>query len=173
MSSPRLPEKESRVSSDDERRAMKLRRFSSGVTIGMIVLCNTIFLSGLWASGVNLERLIRTPETFNPVRDVCLRLGWMKVVGGKEPVQLCTEWINLADPSGDTHNFQKETQVKQGADGKLYFDHGARVDYRLFVFVLFVAAVVAFGLWLKRHLVMLYRIRLETPTAPNSLFFHQ
>lgn len=153
---------------EDDRRAGKIRRFSSWMTILMILACNAIFLLGIWWSGVNLDRLVRMPDTFNPKEDVCLRLGWQKVIGSSELVRLCQEWIRLSDPSGATHQFQRETEVKQDAQGRLYFDHGALVDYRLFALVLFIACVVIFGTIMKRFLVGRYRIRLEAAARHSS-----
>ncbi|MBI4400761.1 MAG: hypothetical protein HY581_03925 [Nitrospirae bacterium] len=147
----------------DGGKAHRLRRYTYGVTAAMIVLCNAVFLLGVWGSGVNLDRLIRMPDLFDPTKDICLRLSWHKVAGLDQQVRLCSEWINLSDPSGDTHTFQRDTTVVQGADGKLYFDHGSRVDYRLFLLGAFVVAVIAFGLMLKRYLIARYRMRLETP----------
>lgn len=145
----------------EEEKRYKLRRYSYGVSVAMILLCNTVFLAGLWGSGVNLDALIRTPDVFDPTKDVCLRLSWHRVTGSAEPVKLCNEWINLADPSGETHKFQKDTKVVQGADGKLYFDHGAQVDYRFFLLAIFVIVVIAGGVTLKRYLITRYRIRLD------------
>lgn len=157
------------VAADEaEQRGLKVRRYAARVTVLMIVLCNAVLVLGVWGSGVNLDRLIRFPDIFNPSQDVCLRLAWHKVVGANEPVRLCSEWINLADPTGETHRFQHETQVVQGADGKLYFDHGERVDYRLLLFVAFVAAIIVSGVLLKRYLIAQYRLRLETAGAESS-----
>jgi hypothetical protein len=144
-----------------EEKSRLVRRFRLLTTIGMIILCNAIFLLGIWGSGVNLDALIRTPETFNPIKDICLRLTWRKVTGDDQPVRLCSEWINLSDPSGNTHALQKETEVVKDADGKLYFNHGPQVDYRLFLFGLFVVAIMAFGMLLRRYLIRRYEMRLE------------
>lgn len=146
-------------------KAEKLRRFSLIVTIALIVLCNAVFLLGLWGSGVNLDSLIRTPELFNPAKDVCLRLGWHRVAGVDDPIRLCNEWIQLSDPSGDTHKLHHETKIVKGADGRLYFDYGALVDYRLFFYGIFVAAVIAAGLVAKRYLIARYRLRLAGERA--------
>lgn len=159
---PAFPEPLAGRSPGHDRNALRVRRYTTGVTVAMIVLCNAVFLFGIWISGVNLERLIRIPDLFDPVQDICLRLGWHRVAGLNEPVHLCSEWIHLSDPSGETHKFQAETRVVQGADGKLYFDHGSRVDYRLFVLAGFVVAVIALGLMLKHYLITRYRGRLET-----------
>lgn len=147
----------------EERKKRQLRRYTYAVSTFMVVLCNVVFLLGLWGSGINLDTLIRTPDIFDPTTDVCLRLSWHKVAGAQDPVRLCNEWINLSDPSGETHKFQKDTKVVQGADGKLYFDHPARVDYRLFLLGAFVVAVIAAGMLLKRYLIARYRLRLEVP----------
>jgi hypothetical protein len=150
----RLPDEER------EHRLWRLRRYTVMVTVSLILICNAIFLLGLWGSGVNLETVLRTPDVFNPVSDICLRLSWRKVSGDDQPVRLCAEWINLSDPSGETHTFHRDTQVVKGADGNLYFDHGLRSDYRLWVFVGSVAALVGAGMAVKRRLISRYRIRL-------------
>lgn len=152
----------------ESRKGERLRRYSSAVTAAMIVLCNGVFLLGLWGSGVKLDSLIRIPDPFNPTNDVCLRLSWHRVAGLEEPIRLCSEWINLSDPSGETRKFQQETQVVQGADGKLYFDHGARVDYRFFLFGTFVVVVIVLGVSLKRYLIARYRERLGIPSGNMS-----
>jgi hypothetical protein len=160
------------VDADEEQRRLKVRRYATWITVLMIVLCNAVFLLGVWGSGVNLNRLIRFPDIFNPTQDVCLRLTWHRVVGSEEPVRLCSEWINLADSSGETHTFQNETKVVQAADGKLYFDHGARADYRLLLFVSFVVALVISGILLKRYLISRYRLRLEMTGAKSPSPIH-
>jgi hypothetical protein len=143
-----------------EQQLSQLRRYTTVVTVGLILGCNAIVLLGIWGSGVNIESLFRTPDVFNPAKDICLRLSWHKVAGVEQPVRLCYEWINLSDPSGHTHTFQQDTEVVQGADGNLYFDHGLRADYRLFLFAAFVLAVLLGGVAAKRFLIARYRIRL-------------
>ena len=56
-----------------ELRAKKVRRFASGVSIAMMVVCNGIFLFGLWVTGTSFERLVRTPDVYNAKQDICLR----------------------------------------------------------------------------------------------------
>ncbi|MFM8551537.1 MAG: hypothetical protein ACKOCD_04365 [Nitrospiraceae bacterium] len=145
----------------EDHKAGQLRRYSYWVSTALVIVCNAVFLAGLWGSGVNLDALIRTPDVFDAAKDVCLRFTWHNVVGSQEPVRLCSEWINLSDPSGDTHTFQQQTKVVRGGDGKLYFDHGAQVDYRLFLLALFVALVIALGVTAKRRLIASYRMKLD------------
>ncbi|WP_447976845.1 hypothetical protein [Candidatus Nitrospira bockiana] len=144
-----------------EEAAARLRRYSLLVTVAMMILCNAIFLGGMWISGLNLDKLIRIPDHFNPMQDVCLRFTWRKVEGDTQPIRLCSEWLNLSDPSGETHKIQSETEVVKGGDGRLYFDDGEQVDYRLFVFGAFVVSIIVFGVWLKRVLIRRYRLQLE------------
>ena len=151
-----------------ELRAKKVRRFSSGISIVMMVVCNGIFLFGLWITDTNFERLVRTPDAYNSKQDICLRLAYRNVPGAENPVQFCSEWINLADSSGRTHTFQKDTEIKQGADGKFYLDYGPLVDYRLFLVVAFVVVILVFGVVLKRHLVNRYRMKLETAAHQSA-----
>lgn len=149
-------------SPEAELRAKKVRRFASGVTVAMMVVCNGIFLFGLWITGTTFDRLVKTPDVFDPKQDICLRLAYKNVPGAENPVQFCSEWINLSDSTGRTHTFEKETEIKQGADGKFYLDYGPLVDYRLFVVAAFVILIVVSGILLRRHLVNRYRIKLET-----------
>jgi hypothetical protein len=143
----------------------QVRRYGLWVTIGMMVLCNAIFLGGMWLTGIRLEQLIRIPDIFNPLQDICLRFTWHQVEGDDQPVRLCSEWILLSDPSGETHTLQKETEVVKGGDGRLYFDYGAQVDYRVFLFGAFVIAIIIFGIWLKRYLIRRYRMHLQQHTS--------
>jgi hypothetical protein len=160
------------VTDDVESRKALVRRFAGAVSFAMMVLCNAIVLVGLWASGINLDELATTPDVFNSKQDICLRLGWHSVTGATEPVRLCSEWINLSDPSGKTHQIQREIKLRQGSDGQYYVDQGIHADYRLLILVLFVVAVIAFGLVVKWYLVNRYRLRLESAAGHGASLVH-
>jgi len=149
-----------------EEQRRRLRRYSLLITVTMMVLCNAVFLFGLWATGANLDKLIKIPESFNPLQDICLRFIWRPVAGEEQPVRLCSEWIMLSDPTGETHTIQKEIEVVKGGDGRLYFDYGTLVDYRLFVFAGVVGMIITLGIWGKRNLIRRYKASLE---RENSL----
>ena len=155
-----------------EARKAQVRRFARVVSLAMIILCNAIVLVGLWASGMNLDELAATPDVFNSKQDICLRLGWQPVTGAPEPVRLCSEWINLSDPSGKTHQIQREIKLQQGPDGQYYADRGIHADYRLLILMLFVVAVIAFGLAAKWYLVSRYRQRLESTAGHGAALVH-
>ena len=157
---------------DDEKRAAKVRRFATLVTVGLIVFCNVVLLFGVWVSGVNLDELVKTPDLFNAKEDVCLRLTWERIPGASDPVRLCSEWINLADPSGKPHYLAKDIAVRQGPDGRYYFDRGVRPDFRLLGLALFVGAVLLFGMWTRRYLVSRYRLQLGMAAPRNSSGLH-
>lgn len=157
---------------DDEKRAAKVRRFATLVTVGLIVFCNVVLLFGVWVSGVNLDELVKTPDLFNAKEDVCLRLTWERIPGASDPVRLCSEWINLADPSGKPHQLAKDIAVRQGPDGRYYFDRGVRPDFRLLGLALFVGAVLLFGMWARRYLVSRYRLQLGMAAPRSSSGLH-
>lgn len=152
--------------------AAKIRRFAIVVTVGMIVLCNCILLLGVWVSGVNLDELVKTPDLFNSKEDICLRLTWQRVTGAAEPVRVCSEWINLADPTGKPHLLAKDVKVRQGPDGQYYFDKGIRADFRLLGLALYVGAVLLFGMWARRYLVSRYRLQLNLAEPRGSIGLH-
>jgi hypothetical protein len=142
-------------------RQRRVRRFSVLITLALIVACNAVILLAIWTSGINLDGLFRAPDRFNPARDECLRYNWHKVSGVQQPVRLCYEWINLSDPSGNTHTFQSDTEIVLGADGKLHYAQGERVDARLWLLLAFVSGVVAAGMGLSKFLIARYRMRVE------------
>jgi len=146
-------------------RAAKVRRFTKLLTVALIVACNCVLLFGVWVSGVNLDELMKTPDLFDSKKDVCLRLTWQKVSGAPDPVRVCSEWINLADPTGTPHQLAKDLHVKQGPDGRYYFDRGIQADFRLLGLALFVGLVVAMAMWVRRYLVGRYRLRLEATAS--------
>lgn len=142
-------------------RQKQLRRFTLGTTIVLILLCNAVFLLGIWWSGVNLERVFSSPEFYDPTQSHCLRLAWTKVAGIDRPVQVCYEWIDLSDPSGRTHTWSQEIAVVKGADGHFYYGQEIQADYRLIGLAVFVLTILATGMLLKWYLIKRYRSRLE------------
>jgi hypothetical protein len=163
---------ETTATGDVESRQALVRRFAWVVSLAMIIFCNAIVLVGLWASGINLDELATTPDVFNSKQDICLRLGWQSVTGAADPVPLCSEWINLSDPSGKTHQIQREIKLRQGPDGQYYVDRGIHADYRLLILMLFVVAVIAIGLVAKWYLVGRYRLRLESAAGHGAALVH-
>lgn len=161
MSSQRPVAVSTAAMNDEAFRKAQVRRFTSAVTVVLIVLCNAVFLVGMRISGVNLDELLKTPDVFNPTSDICLRLTWQRLTGSPEPLRLCSEWINLSDTTGTPHLLDKDTQVKPGPDGRYYVDQGVKADYRLLGFVGFVAAVIVSGMLIRRYLVNRYRLQLE------------
>ncbi|MDF0673326.1 MAG: hypothetical protein P0120_03135 [Nitrospira sp.] len=157
---------------DVGRRADKIRRFSLGVSLTLMVLCNAILLLGLRLSGINLDDLVKTPELFNVKQDVCLRLTWQSFPGVNEPVRLCSEWLNLSDPSGNPHFLQPDTKLKKGLDGQYYVDQGIQADYRLLMLILFVTVIIVGGVRAKWFLVNRYRLRLESTEGRRASPVH-
>ncbi|OGW86887.1 MAG: hypothetical protein A3K11_13475 [Nitrospirae bacterium RIFCSPLOWO2_12_FULL_63_8] len=150
----------------EQRNTLRVRRFTVGLTIGLIIVINALFLLVLRGSGLDLDRIFAERDFFDPVRDVCLRLAWYNPVGEKEPVRLCQEWINLGDPSGKVYRNQQDMVIVKGADGKVYAKEGAG-DGRLVALVVFLVALVAGGMWLQRHLIARYRSRLSAAAEKN------
>jgi hypothetical protein len=161
------------VTGDAEVRKALVRRFARLVSLGLIIICNAIVLIGVWASGINLDELAVTPDVFNSKHDICLRFAWQPVEGAADPMRICSEWINLSDPSGKTHRLQREIKFREGPDGgKYYVDQGEHADYRLLLLVLIVVAVIALGVVVKWYLVSRYRLRLESGPSHGASLFH-
>ena len=157
---------------DEARRADKIRRFSLLISIVLVVVCNAILFAGLRLSGINLDDLVKTPDLFNAKQDVCLRFTWQSLPGANEPVRLCSEWLNLSDPSGTPHYLQPDTKLKKGLDGQYYVDQGVQADYRLLMLMLFVAMIIIGGVRAKWFLVNRYRLRLESTDGRRASPVH-
>ena len=83
-------------------------------------------------------------------------------------MRLCYEWIDRSDPSGNTHTFQPDTEIVLGADGKLHYDLGERVDGRLFILLAFIGTVLALGMAVSRFLIARYRARLDASGSAGA-----
>ena len=161
------------VTGDAEARKALVRRFARLVSLVLIIICNAIVLVALWASGSNLDELVATPDVFNSKHDICLRFAWQPVAGTADPIRICSEWINLSDPSGKTHQLQREVKFREGPEGGQYYvDQGEHADYRLLILVLAVVAVIAFGLFVKWYLVSRYQLRLESAAGHEASLGH-
>lgn len=136
--------------------AQKMRWFSRGVTIGLIVICNALLLGGWWISGVDLESALSKPELYDPRNGHCVGVTWAKVEGVDGLLKVCTEWLDFSDISGEIHRLPPDKAIAMGADGNLYFPGQVNENYRLIGLVFFVIVVVASGMWLKRVLIGKY-----------------
>ena len=172
MPSDATPDPTTGASSDEVSQQARVRQFSSRVTWALIVLCNGVLVVGVWMSGVNLDDLVKTPDTFDPASDICLRLTWEHLSGASDPIRVCSEWINLSDPAGQPHRLDKHMKLKREADGRYYVDREIAADYRLIAFVGFVVVVVISGLLIRRHLVDRYRLRVGLAATQNSTGIH-
>jgi hypothetical protein len=131
------------------------------VTILLIVVCNALLLGGLWMSGVDLDIALSKPELYDPKNGYCVRVGFANVVGVDRPIQICTEWLNLSDPSGNTHQIREGIGLAMGADGQLYYQARQGENFRLIALVMFVILVIGSGMWAKRYLISRYQLQLQ------------
>src|SRR3989449_2775303 len=115
----------------EDQIAGQVRRYTVRLAVCFIVGVNALFLLVLWGSGVDLDQIFAERDFFDPTRDICLRMAWYKPAGEQDPVRLCKEWINLGDPAGRVHKFNKDLQVVKGTDGKVYAKEGDRKSTRL------------------------------------------
>ena len=146
---------------DVASRINRLKWFTAGVSIILILLCNAMFVVGWWVSGVNLDRALSNPEIYDPTNSYCVQVVWTHVIGVEGPVKVCSEWLDVSDPSGNTHALRQDTALAMAADGQLYYQGQREEDFRLMGLVVFVIVVVGLGVWVKHYLIVQYRIRLQ------------
>ena len=140
---------------------LKMRWFSWGVTIGLMVLCNGFLLGGWWISGVDLESALSKPELYDPQNGHCVGVTWSKVEGVEGLIKVCTEWLDFSDITGETHRLPPGKAIAMGLDGNLYFPGQAHENYRLIGLVIFVIVVVMTGMWFKQFLIRKYLYHLR------------
>jgi len=151
----------------EQRIADQVRRYTVRLAVCLMVGVNALFLLVLWGSGVDLDQIFAERDLFDPTRDICLRMAWYKPLDEQDPVRLCKEWINLGDPTGSVHKFNKDLQIVKGTDGKVYVKESAG-DGRLIAVVITVVLLVAGGMWLQRHLIARYRARLAAAADKHA-----
>ena len=129
----------------------------------MIVLCNALLLLGLWVSGIDLDVALSKPEFYDPKNGYCVRVALAHVVGVDRPIQICAEWLELSDPSGNTHHIREGLGLTMGADGQLRYQTRQMENFRLIALVVFVIVVIGSGMWAKRYLISRYQLLLQNP----------
>ncbi len=151
-----------RPNHDHEEKSRRVKRFTTIVTIGLMIGCNALLLLGLWVSGVDLETTLAKPELYDPANGHCIGVQWAKVAGAEGLVKVCTEWIDFSDMTGKTHSLPPGRMLAMGADGNLYFSGQSGENYRLIALMIFAIVVMASGIWIKRRLIANYHLRLQS-----------
>jgi len=144
----------------------RVKWFSRGVTVLLIVGCNGILLGGLWASGINLEIVLSQPELFDPSRGACVGVAWVDVVGADRPLRLCSEWLDFRDISGNTHKILQHEVIAMKTDGQLYYRDQHHSHRQVAWLVGSVIFVMGGGMWVKHSLIRWYRTRVERGEGP-------
>ncbi|GJL65906.1 MAG: hypothetical protein NPIRA05_08770 [Nitrospirales bacterium] len=152
------------MSTDDRDR--RLIWFSRGVTVVLILVCNGLLVFGWWMSGLNLDVALSKPELYDVSSHYCVKVTFMKVVGVERPMKVCTEWLDLADPSGNTHTIREGQALTVGVNGALHYQEQRNEDYRLIGLVLFVILVMGSGMWAKQYVIAQYVRRQDRRKRP-------
>ena len=153
---------------DEASLSKRLKWFSSGLSILLIIVCNAMLVAGWWISGVNLDRALSKPEIYDQNNAYCVQVSWIRVSGVEGPVKVCSKWLDVSDLSGDTHSIQPGVPLAMGTDGQLYYEGQRDEDYRLIGLVVFVIAVIGLGMWVKSYLITKYQLRLQTLDEQSS-----
>lgn len=140
----------------------RLKRFTLVVTVALIIVCNALILTGLWVSGVDLEKILSKSELYDPVNGHCVQVTWLEVVGVDGLVKVCSEWLDFSDISGETHLFPEGKTLAMGPDGNLYVSGHPAENYRLIALMIFAIVVIISGMWTKQMLIAKYQDRLQS-----------
>ena len=139
----------------------RFRWFRFGVTILLIIVCNSLLLGGLWASGLDLDFVLTNVELYDPASGHCVRAAWTSVSGIEQPIQVCTEWLDTTDPTGHLHTLRKNEPLAMGVSGNLYYQNARKTDRHLLGLLAFTVVVIVLGMWAKRFLLKWYQLRLN------------
>ena len=138
----------------------RFRWFRLGITLVLIIVCNALLLGGLWVSGLDLDFVLTNSELYDPVSSYCVRVAWKKVLGVDSPVQVCSEWLDTTDPTGQVHKLRRNEPLAMSSDGNLYYPNARKSDHQLLGLLVFTVAIIFAGMWVKRFLINWYQLRL-------------
>lgn len=139
----------------------RFRWFSFGITLLLIIVCNGLLLGGLWASGLDLDFVLTNTDLYNPEIGHCVGVIWAEVSGVDSPIQVCSEWLDTTDPTGQVHKLRANEPLAMGSDGNLYYQNARNADHQLLGLLAFVVVVIFSGMRLKRFLITWYQLRLH------------
>ena len=139
----------------------RFRWFSFWITLLLIIVCNGMLLGALWASGLDLDFVLTNSELYDPASGHCVGVAWMKVSGVDSPIQVCFEWLDTTDPTGQVHTLRINEPLTMGPDGNLYYQNARNADLQLLVLLVFTIAVIFSGMRLKRFLITWYQLQLQ------------
>jgi hypothetical protein len=145
--------------SDDperERRRLEHRIYSDRVTWTVIMACCLLFFAGIEFTGLDLEHLAWKAGMFDPGKGhVCLRGGWFPTTRGEpDRVQLCTEWIDPSDRTGETHRLSAaDLEIVKGSDGKIRARLTRGINYPLATAAGFLLVILLGGRWVQHLLI--------------------
>ncbi len=139
------------------------RWFRRGITLLLIVVCHLALLGALWVSGLDLlDGVLTDAALYDRRTGHCLRVDWAEVSGVKGPIRVCSEWLDVTDPTGRVHVLKEGEPLAMGVDGNLYYENAGNADRRLLGLVIFAGAVIWLGMRTKRRLLTWYEMRLRT-----------
>ena len=139
----------------------RFRWFSFWITFLLIIVCNGMLLGALWASGLDLEFVLTNSELYDPASGHCVGVAWMKVSDVDSPIQVCSEWLDTTDPTGQVHTLRPHEPLVMGPDGNLYYQNARNADLQLLALLAFTIAVIFSGMRLKRFLMTWYQLQLQ------------
>ena len=139
----------------------RFRWFSLAVTLLLIIVCNSLLLGGLWASGLDLDFVLTNSDLYDPSHGHCVGVAMTKVSGVDSPIQVCSEWLDTTDPTGQVHQLRENEPLAMGRDGNLYYTNARNAETQLLGLVFFAVVVIFSGVRLKRFLLNWYQHRLQ------------
>ena len=138
----------------------RFRWFRFSVTLILIIVCNGLLLGGLWASGLDLDFVLTNSELYDPASGHCVGTQLIHVAGVDTPLQVCSEWLDTTDPTGQVHKLRANEPLAMGSDGNLYYQNARNADYQMLGLLGFSVVVIYAGMRLKRFLLTWYQLHL-------------
>lgn len=135
--------------------------FRRGITLVLIVTCNLILLGALWVSGLDLDFVLTNAELYDPRGGHCVRVAWAEVSGTEGLVRVCSEWLDVTDPTGQVHSLRPGEPLAVDGEGNLYYENARKAEPLLLGLMIFAAVVICLGTWSKRCLLTWYEMRLQ------------
>lgn len=133
----------------------EFRIYTRRVMWGVIFFGSIIFVGGIKFSGIDLERLRGSSLIFKPGEHICVKKGHLS---GRQPeseiVEICIEWIDLKDTTGNTHHLNPESiKISIGPQGEIAILEKRKINIPLVGAIVYLLSVIFIGNFIQTKLI--------------------
>lgn len=149
---------------------LEFRIYTRRVMWAVVFFGGIIFIGGLKWSGLDFEKLRGSSPTFKSGEHVCVKSAQLSSgQPGGETVEICIEWIDLGDTTGNTHHLNPENiQVSIGPEGEIGLIEKRKVNLPLLGAIIYLMSLVGVGNFIQAKLIKRRRQSILNKVSENQ-----